>query len=249
MNSMYGGVYIPNLANDAKQYGIGEYRFAHNYEFAGKTFKICADGKEYTLHFCCEHGLEFNGEKTEWECEKLEKTMYFVRFGANCAAIDLENGLATLVLDGEEKPVLGVIDGYEPKEKQAICTDDMVGTFVRWVFGVNRYVNHDYCAPGKIRSAWARHTVHIGGGRSFRDGWQPTDADYVEEDAVEVKLGGAYYLVIVDAKMPEGEGYVAPADVKKLVLLEDYDRCMTVGCAFGSEGGPIMMAGYAMFLN
>lgn len=247
MNQLYGGIYIPNLANDAKQYGIGEYRFAHNYEFVGRTFKIAADGKEYTLHFCCQKNVEFNGEKTCWECEKLTNRMYFVRFGDNCAAIDLDRGLATLVLDGA--PVCGVIDGFAPEEKQALCTDDMVGTFVRWTFGVNRFVNQDYCAPGKIRSAWARNTVHIGGGRSFRDGWAPKEEEYAEEDAVEIKLGGPYFLVIVDAKMPQGEGYCAPADVKKLVLLQDYDRCMTVGCAFGAEGGPIMMAGYATFLN
>jgi hypothetical protein len=32
MIEQYGGVYIPNLANTAEKYGIGEYRFAHNYE-------------------------------------------------------------------------------------------------------------------------------------------------------------------------------------------------------------------------
>ena len=32
-------------------------------------------------------------------------------------------------------------------------------------------------------------------------------------------------------------------------LLEDYDHMMTVGCAFGADMEPIMMAGYAKFLD
>lgn len=249
MNYMYGGVYIPNLTTDAKQYGIGQYRFAHNYELVGKDLKIAAD-KEYTLKFVCQKEAEFDGEKCCWECEKLAAKMYFVRFGANCAVIDLNNGLVTFVFDGVDAPVSGVIDGYKPEFTHKPCTDDMVGTNVRWIFGANRYVNHNYCAEGKIRSAWARNTVHIGyTERSFRDGWQPSEADYVEEDANEVYLGTSFYLVDIKAKMPEGDGCCAPSDVKRIVLLQDYDHMMTVGCAFGSECGPIMMAGYAMFLN
>lgn len=249
MNHMYGGVYIPNLANDAKQYGIGQYRFAHNYELVGKELKILAD-KEYTVKFTSQDEADICGTTVCWECEKLAAKMYFVRLGEGCAVIDLANGLASLVSPDADAPVSGVIDGFTPEFSHTPCTDDMVGTKVRWVFGANRFVEHDYCAPDKIRTAWARNTVNIGYDmKSFRDFWKPAETDFAEEDANEVFLGTSFYLVDVKAKMPEGIGYCAPSDITRIVMLQDYDHMMTVGCAFGSEQGPIMFAGYGMFLN
>ncbi|MCF0120318.1 MAG: hypothetical protein HUJ65_01660 [Oscillospiraceae bacterium] len=245
MNSLYGGVYIPNLANDGAKYGIGQYRFPHNYELVGKKIVVKAD-KEYVIDFTCGECAEFNGEKVCWEAVKLSLKLYFVRFGANCMVLCLRRGLAAVILDGAA-PDCGVVDGFEPETPWTPAGDWMVGTNVRWTFGVNRYVNHDYFAEDKIRSAWSKNTVRIGyNERSFRDGWVPTEDDYTEEKATEIKIGDHYALVVIEADVKPG--CVAPADMKRLVLLEDYDHMMTVGCAFTAEK-PVMVTGYGMFLN
>jgi hypothetical protein len=74
------------LANTAEQYGIGEYRFAHNYELCGQKFELKAGDKVCVLEFAGGHpdgGFKatLDGVEAEWECEKLEKDLYFVRLG------------------------------------------------------------------------------------------------------------------------------------------------------------------------
>ena len=103
MNYVYddGGVYVKNLANCAEQYGIAQYRFAHNFELAGKDFDISAGEKKYELSFKCKTNLVFDGKEYAYECLKLEKDLYFVLFGLNVAVIDCGKFLVTLVL-GEE---------------------------------------------------------------------------------------------------------------------------------------------------
>lgn len=247
MNKLYGGVYIPNLANYAEQYGIGQYRFAHNYELAGKELVIDAEGKEYTLSFSCRKEAVFNGKKCEWEAEKLSAALYFVRFGSNCGAFCLYGGKAVLCLKGRKTPICGTLRGYEDAQAPESAGGDMVGTKVRWIFGVNRYVNHDHYAKTKLRAAWSRNTVNTGSGKTFRDGWEALPEDYNVEEVKAVKVGGPFYLVDISAKVPEG--VCAPAGMNRLVLLEDYDHMLTVGCAFGADMEPIMMAGYAKFLD
>ena len=247
MIEQYGGVYIPNLANTAEKYGIGEYRFAHNYELAGKKLTIVADGKEYPVKFTDCEKAEFGGKKVEWEAEKLNAALYFVRLGADSVVLCLEKGKAVLCLHDRKTPLCGTIKGKKCDEVPAPVGDDMVGTNVRWTFGVNRYVDHEYFAKGKVRRAWSKNTVMAGNRRTFRDGWEPQPEDYDVEDIKAVHFGGPFYVVDITAKIPEG--CCAPAGVKHIVLLEDYDRCMTVGCAFGPAIDPIMLAGYAKFLN
>lgn len=246
MNELYGGVYIPNLANNAAQYGIGQYRFARNYELAGKALTIEAEGKAYTLALNCGGEAVFNGKKCVWEAEKLSSALYFVRFDLNCGVFCLEGGQAVLCLHGRKTPLCGAIQGFDKVELPTL-TGDMAGTKVRWVFGVNRYVNHEYYAKSKLRSAWSRNTVRTGSGRTFRDDWEAKPEDYTVEEIKAVKFGGPFYLADISTQVPEG--VCAPAGMTRLVLLEDYDHMMTVGCAFGKDMEPILLAGYAKFLD
>ena len=245
MNSLYGGVYIPNLANYGEKYGIGQYRFAHNYELIGKQLTVTADGKDYVLGFECCGEAVWNGEKVCWECEKLSRGLYFVRFGENCGVFCLNKGKAALYL--KDTPVIiGKIGGFEPEDLPEAAGDGMVGTNVRWVFGVNRWVDHDYCAPGEVRSVWSRNTVNAGNYKTFRDNWEPKAEDYAVEKLDAIHFGKSFYVVDIQTAVPAG--VCAPAEMKRLVLLQDYDHMMTVGCAFG-DMEPIMLAGYAKFLN
>lgn len=248
MKYMYGGVYIPNLANTAEQYGIGEYRFAHNYELCGQKFELKAGDKVCVLEFAGGHpdgGFKatLDGVEAEWECEKLEKDLYFVRLGDTAIALWLEGGKA-VVCPADGDPVCCTIgDGEAPVE----AGDMMVETQVRWTLGVNRYIDQIFCAPGKAKTAWSRNTVNIGNGRkSFRDAWEPAEADYNDEDIKAVSISDRYFLVVQPAPVIP-EGVVAPTDIKRIVMLQDYDRTMVVGCAFGDE--PIMLAGYGKFLD
>ena len=245
MNQLYGGVYIPNLANNGDKYGIGQYRFAHNYELLGRQLTVIADGKEYAFSFECTCSVLFNGEKLAWECEKLARGLFFVRFGENCGVFCLNMGKAALYL--KDAPVIiGRIDGFDPETLPEDAGDGMVGTNVRWVFGVNRWVDHDYNAVGEVRSVWSRNTVKAGPIKTFRDNWVPKESDYNVEKMDAIHFGKSFYVVDVKAEVPAG--VCAPAEMKRLVLLQDYDHMMTVGCAFG-DMEPIMLAGYAKFLN
>jgi len=245
MNQLYGGVYIPNLANNGEKYGIGQYRFAHNYELQGKELEISAEGKSFILNFASQTEVVFNGESIAWECEKMAMGLFFVRFGENCGVFCFNQGKAALYL--KDTPVIvGKLAGFEPETLPEPAGDGMVGTNVRWIFGVNRWVDHDYCAVGEVKSVWSRNTVNAGSIRTFRDNWEPKEADYKTEKLDALHFGKTFYVVDVQAEVPAG--VCAPAEMKRLVLLEDYDRMMTVGCAFG-DMEPIMLAGYAKFLN
>ena len=151
MNYVYddGGVYIKNLANCAEKYGIGQYRFPHNYELAGRDFTITAGDKEYKLAFKCKKNVVFEGKEFTYECLKLELNTYFIRFGLNVAVVDLEQCLATLILG--DRYIYGDI-GYADQKRAGDCSqavhgcagDDMVGTNVAWILGCGRFTAQDF---------------------------------------------------------------------------------------------------------
>ena len=41
----------------------------------------------------------------------------------------------------------------------------------------------------------------------------------------------------------------APFFTDHVILLQDYDRCMAFGCVFGKGFDPIMVTGYAKFID
>ncbi len=237
MNYVYddGGVYIKNLANCAEKYGIGQYRFAHNYELAGKDFTITAGDREHKLAFKCKKNVAFEGKEYAYECLKLERNTYFVRFGLSVAVIDLEQCLATLVLGDEY--IHGTIACTDPKDKRdhsqarhGSAGDDMVGTNVAWILGCGRFTAQDFYEAGKCRVAWS-----------------PRENEPYEQPCKATRIKGPIYLV--DIKGRVHQGVCAPFFTNRVIMLQDYDHMMTVGCVMGEGFDPIMISGYAKFLN
>ncbi len=48
---------------------------------------------------------------------------------------------------------------------------------------------------------------------------------------------------------PGAQGVCAPFFTNRVIMLQDYDHMMTVGCVMGGGFDPIMISGYAKFLN
>jgi hypothetical protein len=237
MNYVYddGGVYIKNLANCGEKYGISQYRFAHNYELAGKNFNIRAEDKVFKLAFKCKKNVVFEGKEFTYECLKLELNTYFVCFGLNVAVVDLEQCLATLILGDEY--IYGAI-GCPDQKLKSDCSqdihgsagDDMVGTHVAWVLGCGRFTAQDFCEAGKCRVAWS-----------------PRENEPYEQPCKATKIKGPIYLV--DIKGRVHQGVCAPFFTNRVIMLQDYDHMMTVGCVMGQGFDPILISGYAKFLN
>ena len=237
MNYVYddGGVYIKNLANSAEKYGIGQYRFPHNYELAGKNFTIAAGKKEYELAFKCNKNVVFEGKEQVYECLKLELNTYFVRFGLHVAVVDLEQRLVTLILGDEY--IHGTIGGPDQKcnggcsEASHGCAgDDMVGTNVAWILGCGRFTAQDFHEAGKCRVAWS-----------------PRDKEPFEQPCKTTRIKGPIYLIDINGSVHQG--VCAPFFTNRVIMLQDYDHMMTVGCVLGTGFDPILVSGYAKFLN
>ena len=225
-----GGVYIGNLSNMGEKYGVGQYRFARNYELVGKEFKI-SDGKtSHVIKFKCTKKAELDGHECEYESLKLTLTTYFIRLGYNIAVFDFKQGLVTLI-SGD--------DYFHSKIEGATIPDgaahvdaglDMIGTSVAWYLGCSRFVWHEFLEEGKCRVRWSPKTGHM------HD--HPCKATKID-----------YPVFLVDVK-----GYAqfrtdAPALLDRAVFLQDYEHMMTVGCLFVGGETPIMVSGFAKFMD
>jgi hypothetical protein len=237
MNYVYddGGVYIKNLANCAEKYGISQYRFPHNYELVGRDFTITAGDKEYKLAFKCKKNVVFEGKEYAYECLKLELNTYFVCFGFNVAVVDVEQCLVTLILGDEY--IYGNIGCPDQKYKcgcsqasHGCAGDDMVGTNVAWILGCGRFIAQDFYGAGKCSVAWS-----------------PRENEPYEQPCKATRIKGPIYLV--DIKGRVHRGVCAPFFTNRVIMLQDYDHMMTVGCVMGQGFDPIMISGYAKFLN
>ena len=237
MNYVYddGGVYIKNLANRGEKYGIGQYRFAHNYELAGGDFAILAGDKEYSLAFKSKKNVVFEGRDYAYESLKLERNTYFVLFGLHVAVVDLEQSLVTLMLGDEY--IHGVIGCPDPKDSGG-CSHSghgsagggMVGTNVAWILGCDRFTAQDFYEEGKCRVAWS-----------------PRENEPYEQPCKATRIKGPLYLV--DIRGGVHQGVCAPFFTNRVIMLQDYDHMMTVGCVMGRGFDPILISGYAKFLN
>jgi hypothetical protein len=237
MNYVYddGGVYIKNLANCAEKYGISQYRFPHNYELAGKNFTITVGDKKYGLEFKCKKNVVLEGKEYAYECLKLELNTYFICFSFNVAVVDLEQCLVTMILGDEY--IYGKIGYTDQKCKgdysqasHGWTDDDMVGTNVAWILGCGRFTAQDFCEAGKCRVAWS-----------------PRENESYEQPCKATKIKGPIYLI--DIKGRVHQGVCAPFFTNRVIMLQDYDRMMTVGCVMGKGFDPILISGYAKFLN
>ena len=220
-----------NIANDGAQYGADQYRLARNFELEDKTFVLHGPDSQYVLSLNSRGKAAFQSdggiENTDCECLKMDKDIWFVRFGQNLAVIELNQGLATLVLPtGHVFCTIGLPE-QSSAEKRHGYTDEMTGTAVRWVLGAGRFTDHIYISADQCRTSWS-----------------PKETEFQEYAAKYIKIKDGAYLVDIDASAPESTA--APAGCSRVVALEDFEHVMLAGCAFTSAG-PLMISGYGEF--
>ena len=216
------GVYINNLANNGDHYGIGQYAFPQNFELAGKTVKLGG----HQIVFNCGKGLEYDGQKFAYKCQKLEKDLYFVNFSLCGLVVDTKTGVATLIT-GDEL-VSGPMDGSEGAG-HACSGDEMIGTEVAWVLGCGRFTTQKYTEPGKCVV-----------------GWSPREAAEQEMECCSLKVRDSFYLV--DIKGEVLRACCVPFFTNRVIMLQDYERMMCVGVALGKGIDPVSFAGYAQII-
>ena len=220
-----------NFANDGSKYGIDQYRFARNYDLKDKSFDISSESGKYTLAFVGRDKVAFDDGKAkrEYDCEclKIEAETYFIRFGADFAVLEMDACAATLILP--QGYVFGTIEGAGSMPSGALhgFTDEMVGTGVRWMLGCYKYADHIYLGSGKCRVAWS-----------------PKENDFKEYDAKYVKIKEGIYLVDIAGAAPGG--LCAPEGCDRVIMLEDFEHTMLVGCV-NCKSGNMMISGYGEF--
>lgn len=217
------GVYINNLANTGEELGIGQYAFPQSFDMAGKTVKL--GGHE--IVFNCGRGLEFDGQKFEYKCQKLEKDLHFVNFGLCALLMDSKTGIATLI-NGDEV-ISGPADG-SCGDGLACSGDEMIGTEVAWVLGCGRFTTQKYTEPGKCVVAWS-----------------PREAAEQEMECSTWKVRDSFYFV--DIKGDVLRACCVPFFTNRVIMLQDYERMMCVGVALGKGIDPIAFAGYAQIIE
>ena len=170
-----------NQSNFGEKYGVGQYRFPHAYDLAGKTFAF----GDKTISFVSRTELLFCGVQSAYEALKIEKDTYFVSFGDSAAVIDESCGRALFITP----------DGYDfCGDGKWTFTDNMTGTGIRWYLGSEKYTDHIYFAPDKARVSWS-----------------PLAEDYGVFPAKYTFIKDGIYLVDIAAEVPSGvcapEGY------------------------------------------
>lgn len=233
------GVYIKGLQNTGDKYGIALYRFPHCYELVGREYVIVATEKEYTLKFNCKECAELDGIKCSYEMIKQENGIYFVQLGMNSAVLNLNNGAAALVIGMDIIP--GYLKGIGEKTPEC-AADEMIETKVRWYFGVDRFMEQNFLSKDKLTSTWSSDGI------TDTEGYKDVLEVVSQENTYKaVKICDAFYLVVSDPAWVKNA--CCPRGTNKLVLLEDYERCMTSGAVIGKGFDPIVVTGYAKFVD
>lgn len=231
------GVYIKNLANNADKYGVAAYRFPHCYELVGKEFTMAAADKEYTIKFKCKTCAELDGKECKYELIKQETGMYFVLLGCTAGVLDLVTGQAALVLNGKIVP--GYLKGIGT-EAPVYDAEGMVETKVDWVFGVGRYLNQDFFSADTLKATWSLDGLKV------EDHYTAVLGPKTKENAYEaVRFRDSFWFVNSDNQLAKNA--CVPATADKVILLEDFERCMACGVILGKGFDPITVTGYARF--
>jgi len=204
-----------NLSNRAEQLGAAQYRRPLNYDLAGKTLTLTApDGEQAELFFrdrtTVVATVEGEKEISQYEVTKLDPETYFVSYGLTfrAAVLELEMGIAAL--SGKEPGTYSFFHIGDSAAELPQLTDEMTGTYVRWVFGCERYMLHEYNGDGTCRCIWSPRTDR---------------ARMVPATYIKVKQG--VYLVELNRTSPFYTDF--PQGFSRVVMLQDYERVSFVG--------------------
>ncbi len=226
------GVYIRNLANMGEKYGIAQYRFPHNYELAKKTFTVTDGTEEHVIAFEDKRKAFVDGRECEYEALKLQVKTYFVRLGYDAAVVDLQQNLVTLIRGLEKDYFSGRIEGAEVPEgaAHADAGDAMAGTNVAWYLGGDRYVWHEFLDDKTVRVRWS-----------------PNPSSKCDQAYKATAINPPMYLLDIWGYGPFYSD--VPATLERCVFLQDYDHMMTVGLVYCGGELPVMVSGYAKWMD
>ena len=220
-----------NMTNDGRDYGITQYRWPLDFELAGRALTLRSEEKTYCLRFQDREFIDCDGTLSQYEAIKLDADLHVVFFGETlaAAALDLARGTAAIRIGAEGPWDFCRVEGFgDGAAELPSYTDEMAGTHVRWCFGCERYMEHDYLPGGRCRSVWSPR------------------ADRVREvNAQYIRLSEGKYLVELDRTPPYRTD--TPQGFSKVLLAQDWARLLTVGCIYSPTLNEFrLVSGYAM---
>ena len=219
-----------NKTHDGSNYGMTQYRWALDFELAGRAFVLRAENAVYELAFQDKEFIECNGVLSQYEALKLDADLHVVFFGetVTAAVLDLARGTAVISAAEPGKYDFCRIDGIDTTVELPAYTDEMTGTHVRWYFGCERFMEHEYLADGKCRCVWSPRT----------DRPRLAPASYV-------RLSDSKYLVELNRCSPLHTDM--PQGFSRIILVQDWQRLLTVGCIYSPVLNEFrLVSGYAM---
>ena len=219
-----------NMTNDGSHYGFTQYRWPLDYELAGQVLRLYSGTAEYQLCFQDREFIECNGVLSQYEALKLGDDTHVVFFGETIttAVLCLKSGTAVISAGVDGAYDFCRIMGTDADSPLPAYTDEMTDTHVRWYFGNDRYLEHRYLADGKCESIWSPRTDRL---RTI--------------PACYIRLSEAMYLVELNHTAPFRTDM--PQGFSKTVLVQDYNRLLTVGCIYNPLLNEFrLISGYAM---
>ena len=218
-----------NQTNNGEKYGVLQYAHPHAYELAGRTLTFAdGQGSAYTLAFTDTHTVRFTApgvnELSQYEAEKLDESTYLVAFGLvfRAAVIDTASGCAAFT--GEAKGEYVLCRTAEAAEQKFALTDEMTGTYVRWVYGCDRSIVNEHIGGGKCRCAWS-----------------PRQEIVRTVPVTEIRLKDSFYLVELNSSFPRGVDF--PSSYTRNLMVQNYDKMEFVGCMYSPTTNQTLMTG------
>ena len=219
-----------NKTHDGKNYGMTQYCWPHDFELAGRTITLRSDARSYVLRFQDREFIECGGVLSQYEALKLDSDLHVVFFGETIttAVLDLAGGTAVISSGEAGQYDFCRVDGFDGSAELPSYTDEMTGTHVRWYFGCERYMEHEYLPDGKCRCAW---TPRID---------RPRTAP-----AAYIRLAEGKYLVELNRCSPRNTDMAQ--GFSKIVLVQHWMHLLTVGCIYNPVINEFrLVSGYAM---
>ena len=221
-----------NKTHDGKNYGISQYAKPKCFELAGK--KLCfkdAFGTDYKFDFLDKTSLEYTAtgatELSQYEAVKLTPDIYLIVFGLrfNALVVDAAENLAA-VTDSVGEYIF--LRGENSDAEFYDYTEEMTDTYVRWVFGCDRFMINQYLGDRRCACTWSRRT----------------DRERIIK-STHVRIKDGIYLVELNGTSPFYTDF--PQGASRMVFLQNYDQMTFVGCL----NSPVtnehtMVAGYGL---
>lgn len=227
-----------NKTNNGSHYGFTQYCYPHDYELSRKAFVLRSPSGTYTLEFSDESFINYSDSNgtvlSQYEALKLDDNTHIAFFGEHITTVvfDFKNGLATISKNADGEYDFCTIDGFK-NDSGALhgYTDEMTGTYVKWFFGCDRYIENLYKKDGTCKCVWSPRT----------DKPRTIPAAYI-------RIMDGIYLCELNCTSPFRADI--PQGFSKIVMLQCYKHLLTVGCIYSPTLNEFrLVSGYAMQLD